>query len=171
MLNAHPVVNIADRKIVVDIWQLAFATGISSWVGWYCWDAWHASSATANMILILPVSGAAIVLFFFVAAGCLKAVEGAVSRPELPRDLSTRASAVRVAGSMLLFVAFVVIGPVVGFDVACFAFLLAMLVFLGERRILVLLLFPLLFTVAVIFCFGTLLASPLPVMFLKGLNP
>lgn len=169
MSNPHSTFEVVGRKIAVDRLQLIFATGIAAWVSWFCWDAWHASARIENLILILPVSMAAIVLYLLVAASCIKPVDSAASEDAAPA-MSHR-SMVRIAGSIVLFVAFVIAGPWIGFDVATFAYLLVMLLFLGERRRSVLLIFPLLFTVAVIYCFGTLLAAPLPVLLLKGLNP
>lgn len=49
-----------------------------------------------------------------------------------------------------------------------FAYILAMLLFLGERRILVLLLVPALFCAIAIYCFDTILATPLPLLFFAG---
>ena len=43
-----------------------------------------------------------------------------------------------------------------------------MLLLLGERRILVLVLVPALFCAIVIYCFNTLLATPLPLLLFPG---
>lgn len=69
---------------------------------------------------------------------------------------------------MALLAAYAAGGPLIGFDVATFAYLLAMLLFLGERRIVVLVLVPGLFCAIAIYCFGTLLATPLPLLFFSG---
>jgi hypothetical protein len=66
---------------------------------------------------------------------------------------------------MVLLGALVVAGPTVGFDVAGFVYLAAMMAFLGERRVLVLLLAPLAFCAAVVLGFDKLLAAPLPLFF------
>jgi hypothetical protein len=159
------MINVAGRKFAVDIPHLIFATGIAGWVAWFCLNAWHASSSIENLILIVPVSGIALVLYLFVIAGCFQRVTESEQQRASPRQPLAPGVAVKIAGSMGLLVALVVAGPLIGFDVACFAYVLAMLLFLGERRIAVLLLVPPLFCVAVIYCFNTLLSTPLPLFF------
>jgi putative tricarboxylic transport membrane protein len=165
MSRACPVINFAGRKIAVDISHLTFATGLAAWITWFCWDAWHASPAVENLILIMPVSAVAVVLYLFVVVDCFKYVAEADELHASRREPLASGVAAKVAGSMALLGAYVVAGPLIGFDVASFAYMLAMMCFLGERRILVLLLVPLLFCVAVIYCFNTLLSTPLPLFF------
>ena len=157
--------------------HLAFATAIAGWCAWFCFDAWHAQRDVENLILIVPASCAALLLYAVVAAGCLREI----AAPDLAASdfaASNRAAAARppledglggkIMGTMAMLAAYAVAGPMIGFDVASFAYLLAMLLFLGERRIIVLLLVPALFCVIVIYCFGTLLATPLPVLVFGG---
>lgn len=168
MFMARPIVIFAGRKFAVDLPHLAFATGLAGWVAWYCWDAWHANSDVENMILILPVSAAAVLLYVFVIAGSCRRVDQAEKiSGSISESLTTR-TAIRILGSMVLLAGFVLSGPWIGFDVATFVYMLFMMVFLGERRIPILLLVPLLFTAAVIYAFGTLLSTPLPVLILRG---
>lgn len=170
MPDARLTVKFAGQKIAVDIPHIIFATGIAGWVAWYCWDAWHANAAIENLILILPVSVVGVVLYFFVVAGCFQRVRQKEEQSTLPHKLLAPGTAFKIAGSMVMLAALVLAGPLIGFDIASFVYMLAMMAFLGERRIIVLLLFPLLFSVAVIYCFGTLLATPLPVFFFRGQN-
>ena len=165
MSTACPMINVAGRKIAVDMPHFIFATGVAGWVAWFCWDAWHASSSIENLILIVPVSAVAIILYFFVAASCFQRIAESAELPASPRHPLAPGVGVKIAGSMALLIALVVAGPLVGFDVACFFYMLAMLAFLGERRIPVLLLVPPLFCVVVIYCFNTLLSTPLPLFF------
>jgi len=161
-------VNFPGRKLDVDLPHFAFATGIAGWAAWYCWDAWHANAAVENLILILPVSGIAIALYLFVVAGSFKRVDQLNEEASSRRTPVPRKTAVKIAGSMALLAGFVIAGPIIGFDIASFAYMLLMMAFLGERRILVLVLFPMLFSVVIIYCFGTLLSTPLPVLILRG---
>ena len=170
MSTAQSTVSFATRKMAVDIPNLIFATAIAGWVAWFCWDAWRGSHAVENLILIAPVSAVALVLYFFVVAGCFKRIDQAEEQPTSPLEPLARRTAIKIAGSMTLLAAFVLVGPLIGFDIACFAYILLMMAFLGERRFLVLLLVPLVFCVAVIYCFGTLLSTPLPVLLLRGFN-
>jgi putative tricarboxylic transport membrane protein len=165
MSSASPIINVVGRKIAVDIPHLVFATGIAGWIAWFCWDAWRASSSIENLILIVPVSAIAIVLYLFVAAGCFQPVAECGEQRASPRHPLAPGVGLKVAGSMALLIALVVAGPLVGFDIACFVYMLAMLAFLGERRIAILLLIPPLFSVVVIYCFSTLLSTPLPLFF------
>lgn len=160
--------DLSDRKIAVDVPHLAFATAIAGWIVWYCWDAWHANAAVENLILILPASVIAVVLYLFVVLGSIKRAKQPVKKAPSPVESASQKTAMKIAGSMVALAGFVIAAPFIGFDVASFAYILIMMVFLGERRIAVLLIFPLLFSVVVIYSFGTLLSTPLPVLILRG---
>lgn len=152
------------RTIEVDVPHLAFATAIAGWCVWFCHDAWRAQHDVENLILIVPASAVAVVLYAAIAAGCFRAKArddaGAVLRPPLERGVG-----VRIAGTMALLAGYASTGPLIGFDLATFAYVLVMLLFLGERRVVVLLLVPTLFCAIVVYCFGTILATPLPLFF------
>lgn len=166
MFRARPVIDFAGgRKIAVDIPHLIFATGLAGWAAWFCWDAWHASDSIENLILIVPVSAAAVLLYFFILVGCFERVRETGEAQAPARKPLARGVALKVAGSMALLAAFVVAGPLIGFDVASFVYMFGMMFLLGERRILVLVLTPLVFCAAVIYCFATLLSTPLPLLF------
>lgn len=164
MAASLPTFAYRGRTIEVDVPHLAFATAIAGWCAWFCRDAWHAQPAVENLILIVPAATAAVTLYAVIAAGCFRTVVDREQRTTLRPPLG-RGVAIRIAGTMALLAAYAVSGPLVGFDVATFAFIFAMLLFLGERRIFVLLLVPALFCAVAIYCFGTLLATPLPLLF------
>lgn len=164
----RPVIHLVGRNIAVDLPHLAFVTGIGAWSAWFCCDAWRSNAGIENLIMIVPVSAVAIVLYLFVAAGCFHIVDDADASRNAPRKALTSGIGIRIAGSMALLAAYVVAGPWLGFDVATFLYLLVMMAFLGERRIVVLLLVPLVFCVVVIYCFNYLLATPLPLFFVPG---
>ncbi len=118
-----------------------------------------------NLILIVPATVAALLFYAAIAAGCFHVV----TEPHPPERRPLEPGIGRkIAGTMALLAAYAACGPLIGFDVATFAYLLAMLLFLGERRIIILLLVPALFCGIVIYCFGTLLATPLPLLFFDG---
>ena len=158
---------IAGRKISVDVPHLAFATAIAAWCVWYCQDAWRAQANVVNLILIVPGTIAAVLVYAVVAAGCIRIVsrndEPPSGRPRLPTGIG-----IKIAGTMALLAIFVGAAPEIGFDIASFLYVLAMLLFLGERRILILALVPLVFCVIVIYCFNTILATPLPLLLMPG---
>jgi hypothetical protein len=164
MSRACPIINVGGRKVAVEIPHFIFVTALAGWAAWFCWDAWHAGPSIENLILIVPVSALAVILYFFVAASCFLRISESEEQL-VPREPMARGMAVKIAGSMALLGAFVVAGPMIGFDIASFAYMLGMMFFLGERRVLVLLIVPLVFCVAVIYCFNTLLSTPLPLFF------
>jgi hypothetical protein len=153
-----PTFPFRGRTIAVDVPHLAFATAIAVWCAWFCQDAWRAQRDVENLILIVPAT---------IAAGCFRMVAGPEQRVA-PRKPLEPGIGVKIAGTMALLAAYAASGPLIGFDVATLAYILAMLLFLGERRITVLLLVPALFCAVAIYCFGTLLATPLPLLFFSG---
>ena len=157
-----------SRKLAVDVPHLVFVTCIAAWSAWFCWDSWRSSPDIENLILIVPVSAGAVLLYLFIAAGCFRFTGDAADQETPLRESLARGLGVKIAGSMALLAAFVITGPLIGFDIASFVYIFAMLAFLGERRILVLLLAPLLFCAAAIYCFNELLATPLPLYFFPG---
>ena len=142
MSSTCPIVTLGGRKIAVDVPHLIFATLLAGWTAWYCWDASSASATVENLILILPISVAAVVLYFFVAAGCFHRVAAAGEPHTFGHKALAGGMVVKVVGSMALLAGFVTAGPRIGFDITSFAYVLGMMAFLGERRIWVLLLVP-----------------------------
>jgi hypothetical protein len=63
---------------------------------------------------------------------------------------------------MVLLGVYVLTMDRVGFDLATWLYILANLLFLGERRIWILLTVPLGFTAVAIYAFGTILQTPIP---------
>jgi hypothetical protein len=167
MSALRPVLKLGSSQIAVDVPHLLLATGIAGWCAWLCWDAYHSSADVENLILIAPISAAAVILYVFILLSCFHRTS-AVDMDPTPRKPLVPGTALKVAGSMALLAAFVLAGPLVGFDIASFVYILAMMAFLGERRILMLLLVPLLFCVTAIYCFNNLLATPLPLFFVRN---
>jgi hypothetical protein len=169
MALSHPVISLGGSKIAVDVPHLAFVTAIVGWCTWFCRDAWLAQADVENLIMIVPAAVAAGILYLFVAAGCFEVVgdtDGLETRRPLDRGVG-----VKIAGTMALLAALVVAGPLIGFDIASFVYILATLLLLGERRIIVLLLVPALFCIVVVYCFNTILPIPLPLFFVAGGAP
>jgi hypothetical protein len=169
MALPHPVISLGASKIAVDVPHLAFVTAITAWCVWFCRDAWLAQAEVENLIMIVPAALAAGILYVFVAAGCFR-VAGAVDNLETRRRLDSGVG-VKIAGAMALLAALVIAGPLIGFDIASFVYILATLLLLGERRIVVLLLVPALFCIVVVYCFDTILPIPLPLLFVPGGAP
>ena len=111
--------------------------------------------------MIVPVAAAALVFYGFVTAGCVRRADGPA---EPARKALAPGIGLKIAGTMALLVAYAIAGPSIGFDVASFAFVLLMLLMLGERRIWVLVLAPPVFCALAIYCFAQVLATPLPLL-------
>jgi hypothetical protein len=163
-----PRIAFGQRIVTVDAPHLAFATAIAGWCVWFCRDAWLAQRDVENLIMIVPASAIAVILYVVVAAGCFRVVRDTDVSAATPRKPLARGVGVKIAGTMALLFVYVVAGPLIGFDVVTFAFLLAMLLLLGERRILILLIVPSLFCIVAIYCFATILNTPLPLLFFAG---
>ena len=169
MASSHPVISLRGSRIAVDVPHLAFVTAIAASCVWFCRDAWLAQAEVENLIMIVPASVAAAILYVFVAAGCFRLV-GRTDGFETRRPLDGGVG-LKIAGTMALLAGLVIAGPLIGFDIASFAYILATLLLLGERRIIVLLLVPTLFCIVVIYCFDTILPIPLPLLFMAGGAP
>jgi hypothetical protein len=171
MANALPTISLGNRTIAIDVPHLVFATAIAGWAAWFCRDAWLAQADVENMIMILPAAVLAVILYGFVAAECFHVIRRQAA--PLPPQRKALAPGVRakVVGTMVLLGAYAVGAPLIGFDVTSFAVLAAMLLLLGERRVLVVVGVPALFSAVTIYCFGTLLATPLPLFFISGDSP
>jgi hypothetical protein len=151
--------------MIRDLPHLLFASAIAGWCAWFGYDAWLAQRGVENLILIVPGAVAAISLYAVIAVQCVRAVDAPA--PASPG----RHGGGKVVGTMALLAAYAVAGPTIGFDISSFVYILAMLLFLGERRILVLLLVPALFCAVVISLFGIVLATPLPLLLFPGEPP
>ena len=172
MAILQPARRPAGRSGRVDWPHLAFVTALGGWCAWFCIDAWRANAGVENLILIVPAAAAALIFYVFIAARCLGGAgpDGDAGRADARAPLAA-GMARKVAVSMVLLGAFVVTGPWIGFDIACFLYILLSMASLGERRIWMLLLAPLLFCVAAIYCFNDLLQTPLPMFFARGEAP
>jgi hypothetical protein len=163
-----PVITLAGRRIAVDITHLVFATVIAAWCLWYCLDALHAQRTVSNLIMIVPATIGALIFYLVIAAGCLHILGPDEAHAASERRPLEPGIGVKVAGTMAMLMAFVIVGPTVGFDVACLLYVGGMLFFLGERRMLMLILVPVLFCGIAIYCFSQVLYTPLPLFFFTG---
>jgi hypothetical protein len=153
--------------IAVDIPHLLFVTAIAGWCAWYWLDAWMAAADIQNLSLIEPTAILAVVVYLLILPSCIRIRSAAhAAGPVLsPRPALVPAFRTRIIGAMLLLALYVAASVTIGFDVASFCYILATLLFLGERRIAVLLLASAGFCAVAIYCFDTILATPLPLFF------
>ena len=167
MSDNRSTISWGGRRIAVDAPHLAFVTFIAVWCVWFGLDAFSGRADVENLIMIVPGAIVAFMLYFFVAFGCFHVVGGVV-QPEPSRHPLESGVAIKLIGSMALLVGLVAAGPILGFDAASFLYILAMLLLLGERRIAILLLGPVIFCVVAVYGFNSIVTNPLPLLFFRG---
>ncbi|MDE1991703.1 MAG: tripartite tricarboxylate transporter TctB family protein [Rhizobiaceae bacterium] len=156
--------------MAVDLPHLAFATAIAAWCIWYGIDAWRAQQTVANLIMIVPATIGGLILYLVVAFGCFHGLKAGQAEVLCERGKLEKGKGPKIAGTMAMLIAFVIVGPTVGFDVACLLYIGGMLLFLGERRLIPLILIPAIFCGLAIYCFSQILYTPLPLFFFGGDN-
>jgi hypothetical protein len=154
---------IARYHVVIDVPHLLVLLGIEAFCAWYLMDARAASTDVQNLLLIEPAAILAFIFFFFILRDIVKITPAAVSMA--PRDPLASTMIRRIIGSMALLGLYVGAMPYAGFDVATAAYVFASLVLLGERRIFVLVIAPIVFTAITISVFKAVVSIPLPLFF------
>lgn len=137
--------------------ELGFVTAIAAGVLAFLMEARGVSLDPQNLLLLQPTAWVVLGLWAVLAFGCLAR--------RVPADAPPRESTADVLRILALVVAFglCIAGlEQVGYDVAIFAFVLIGLLIGGERHPAALLIFPPLFTLAVIHGFRLLIPYPFP---------
>jgi len=148
------------NHVAVDVPHLLVLFAILGFCGWYLADARAASTDVQNLLLIEP---AAILAFVFGACILREAVSITRAPPTgFGRSRLRRSMLISIIGSMLLLAAYVGSMDFIGFDVATAAYILAMLLLLGERRPAVLLIGPILFAAVAVIGFQAVVSIPMP---------
>jgi hypothetical protein len=135
---------------------------IAGTVTWYLFDARGRSLNINNLLLVQPTAILALILCAVVLRQCFVPIvsdEDEVTPEARREDLRAVLKVAVMAGAFGLF-AFSL--ETIGFDVAAWLFVAVGLYICGERRWLVLVLFPTLFTAALIYFFRALIPFPLP---------
>lgn len=151
----------------------ALLIGIAALTGWYLFDAWSASPRTRNLILILPVSVIVGVLIVIIAAGVVARALGRSPGAEPDSDaslsdVSAEAPLGRLQPLVLmgLFALYILTLPTFGFDVGAALFVFLALLAEGERRPLLLALYPPCFAAGATLAFDWLLPYPMHTLIL-----
>lgn len=135
----------SERQHAIDWEHIVFLAALLAFVIWYLWDATAASPTFSNLILIAPVGALAVMLALYIGAAEIRGrhaapAPAATGKAETAADGAQsrfRAGAVgTIVPLMGFFGLFVAAIPYLGFDVATFAFIIATLWLLGERRVL-----------------------------------
>jgi hypothetical protein len=137
--------------------ELGFVTVIAAGVFAFLLEARGVSRDPQNLLLLQPTAWLVLALWAVLAAGCLLRQVPADAPPG-----ESRADLIRILAMVAAFGLFIAGLEQVGYDVAICVFILAGLVIGGERHPLALLLFPPIFTLAVIHGFRMLIPYPFP---------
>lgn len=132
---------------------------------WYLLDAYRASSSSENMLLILPAAIVVICLCLWIITRTLyntARVDSAEPKPE--KEKSSEKKPVSVLGAMFILAGFVLSMDWIGFDVATFLFMVALMFLQGERRMVWLGVFSLVFSVLVSLFFEYMIPYPMPML-------
>jgi hypothetical protein len=137
--------------------ELGFVTAIGAGVLAFLREARGVSLDPQNLLLLQPTAWLVLGLWAVLAFGCLTRRVPADAPPG-----ESRADLLRILALVLAFGLFTAGLEQVGYDVAIFGFVLVALAIGGERHPAALLLFPPLFTLAVIHGFRLLIPYPFP---------
>jgi hypothetical protein len=136
--------------------ELGFVTAIAAGVLAFLVEARGVSLDPQNLLLLQPTAWLVLGLWAVIATGCVTRRADPAAARESGADLA------RVLGMVAAFGLFILGLEEVGYDVAILAFVLAGLVIGGERHPVALVLFPPIFTLAVIHGFRLLIPYPFP---------
>jgi hypothetical protein len=157
---------LAGHHVIVDAPHVAFVSAIVAFCAWYLVDARGASINVQNLLLIEPTSILVFVLYVFILrdAVTVERLDDPLTAMPAVREPLTPRFRRRIFGAMALLGLYVLTMAEIGFDIATFLYVLATLLLLGERRVTVLLLVPLLFCAIAIYAFATMLSLPIPLL-------
>lgn len=137
--------------------QLALVTALAGLALAYLIDARSVSLSVNNLLLVQPTAILVLVLWAVIAFGCVR--HGAEAEPASRADWLGRLRTVSMVAAFGLFILSL---ERIGYDIAMALFVGFGLFIGGERRPLWLVLFPLVFSAAVILGFRALVPYPFP---------
>lgn len=132
---------------------------------WYLIDAYRASATTENLLLILPAGIVVIGLSLWILVTSLLNKESAEPVPEKEKEEEKKEKKeVSIIGAMMILAGYVLSMNYIGFDVATFLFIAALMFLQGERRIGMLAGFSLIFSFLVSIFFQYMIPYPMPML-------
>jgi len=131
---------------------------------WYLLDAYGASSSTENLLLILPVATVVIVLCLWILGRVFFQTSKQKAKTDAEEHTKPEKKKVSVFGAMIILAAFVLSMDWVGFDLATFVFLAALMFLQGERRPIWLVGFSLVYAILVSLFFESMIPYPMPML-------
>lgn len=132
---------------------------------WYLFDAYQASPSSENMLLILPAAVVVICLSLWIIGSTLyKTPLIDTVEPQSEKETSPEKKPVSVLSAMCILAGFVLSMDWIGFDVATFLFMVALMFLQGERRLVWLGGFSLIFAVLTSLFFEYMIPYPMPML-------
>jgi hypothetical protein len=138
--------------------ELALVTALAGLAALYLVDARSVSLSLNNLLLLQPTAIIVLGLWAVIAFGCIRRRDDAEAEPQRP-DWTAR---IRVVSLVAAFGAFTFSLERIGYDIAIAVFVAVALWIGGERKPLTLVLFSVLFTIAVVLGFRMLVPYPFP---------
>jgi type IV secretory pathway TrbD component len=153
----------------VDWGHLAFVTVIAAATIWYLSDAMSVSMSVNNLLFIGPVGVFAVLLCCAIAPQCFHRVGEVAPQQRRAKDITgmqeltvnSRKEGLQIGLLAASLGALVFLLDVIGFDVALWLFAIAVMLLCGERRPLMLAVFPLALAVLVVVGFRAMLPYPM----------
>jgi hypothetical protein len=159
---------VQKSRYAVDWGHLIFLAIIAAAVLWYLIDAMSVSLNIHNLLLIAPLGVLALCLCLVIVPQCFhrRGVEAEATDENLPAPVSGALTSDKrnllLIGSVALSLGlYVSLLNVIGFDIATCLFVLAVMFICGERRPIVLIVFPVVVAVVLIAAFRALLPYPM----------
>lgn len=156
------------RVIKQHIGEIFITTFLLLLVIWYATDAFTASQQVENLLLIVPIGILTISLTSIALFQLFKKIR--IQTPEKTDEIEEKQKSEKEGNkiifiSMFLYLIYGLAIIPIGFDVATFIFIAAMMFLQGERKLGLLIIYPLIFSVLVSTFFSAMIPYPMPMLF------
>ena len=149
--------------------HIAFVTAIAITCLIYIFDTLSVSHHINNIILVVPFAGLTLLLCVWVVISGIRirrVIPDVTNGQDQTIGTEDKQALAKPIALMALTGVYVVIIEFVGLDIASFAFLIVVLILLGERRPFFVLCYALIFTLIVVGGTGALIPYPIPMTLL-----
>lgn len=169
--------NLFGRRYRIDWGHFLTLSAMLAFSIWYLFDARSVSLGVNNLIVLQPTVFIVVGLYLFIVRQCFIPVdetlpdaeesqdgEGADSdvKPPFWRDVDT----IKVVGLASSLIAYAMLYERVGIDVATLVFVFVAMFICGERRIVSLIVFPVIATIVLVYAARFLVLVPVPSTFI-----